>query len=241
MHKIILVLSLSLLFNTCVYASKPLFNFAYVESMEGGRFYARAEPGEAAGSKGTTKIYSVNSEGDILIDNYDWYNAGGVILDWSPIVGKVAVLRKRQGNGIEMSFYLGGKHLISYTYEELEKMGAKFLLTSAGKIMNIEYQGTEQIPWTNQYIFKIGIPGIGVKRFDFLTGKEFSKSVVAKTQPAPFDDKYRRHGQETYWDENGKIISLGIYQHGEKWDGSFLEHDGSVSFYEKGKWVRTNP
>ncbi len=139
-----------------------------------------------------------------------------------------------------MSFYLGGKYLKSYTNNDMEKMGAKVAFTSVGTWMHIEYLGMEQIPWTNQYIFKISIPKVGIKMFDILTGEEFTKPIPAKYEPAPFDENYGREGVTTYWDKDNNVIVSGRYKSGEKWDGTFLEHDGFITTYREGVQTHKN-
>ena len=91
------------------FASTRLPNRPYVQSMDGGIFYARCIPAEKKGSKGTTTIYRVEAEADEKLDVYDWYAPEGVILGWSPIVGKVAVMALQgrydlQDNQVVFSF-----------------------------------------------------------------------------------------------------------------------------------------
>ena len=51
-----------------------------------------------------------------FFSRYEWYSAAGLVLAWSPIAGKVGVMRLKQNTGkepndqIEFSFYIGGKH-----------------------------------------------------------------------------------------------------------------------------------
>lgn len=73
-------------------ASRAAGNRPYVQASDGGAFYARCLPAGEKGTKGTTTVYRVRSEGDEPVDRYEWYAPGGVFLGWSPIRGKVAVL-----------------------------------------------------------------------------------------------------------------------------------------------------
>src|SRR4051794_6172373 len=106
-------------------AAKPVPNRPYVQSGADGVFYARCIPAADAGFAGTTRVYKVRREKDELLDTYNWYAPGGVVLGWSPIAGKVAVLARGGKTGVELSFYLGGKHLASYTAEDLRQFGVE--------------------------------------------------------------------------------------------------------------------
>lgn len=166
-------------------------NQPYVKSIGHGYFYARAIPKETQGNLGITKIYRVGIESDKLIDSYDWYSSNNIFLAWSSLTGKIAILRIRPKKGVEMTFYLGGNYLKSYTNDEMNQMCAKTEhALGRGSRMNIEYLGVEQIPWTAQSVFKINIPKIGIKRFDILTGEEFTKPMPAKRKSAAFDESY---------------------------------------------------
>jgi hypothetical protein len=157
-------------------ASKSVVNFPFVQSMEMGVFYARCIPDEPQGTKGTTKIYRVHKSQDELVDSYDWYAKNGLELAWSPIAGKVAVIalggaqNTEQEEQTELSFYLGGKFLSSYTSRDLEKWGADVQLRFGSAIFKV--LGSEQIPGTNEYVFSIEIKGKKIL-FDILTGKPY--------------------------------------------------------------------
>ena len=167
------------------FASERLPNRPYVQSMDGGIFYARCIPAEKEGSKGTTTIYRVEAEADEKLDVYDWYAPEGVILGWSPIVGKVAVMALQgrynlKDNQVVFSFHIGGQHLHSYTAKNLKEMGVRLSPTSAG--MQLEYiaSSVEQMPLgTNEYVFVVDVnkgpilqkPTTEKLFFDILTGK----------------------------------------------------------------------
>lgn len=76
-------------------ASKSAPNRAYVQSGPDGVFYAKCIPYAKTGTKGITKIFRVNRDGDKLTDSYKWYSRGRVILGWSPLTGKIGVMSKR--------------------------------------------------------------------------------------------------------------------------------------------------
>lgn len=117
--RIVAVVALVGLASGMAWASKQRANFSYVQSGPDGVFYARCVPDEADGTKGTTKVYRVRKERDEPTDGYDWYVKRGVVLGWSPIAGKVAIMAlggpPAAGSGIppELSFHLGGKPLTS--------------------------------------------------------------------------------------------------------------------------------
>ncbi len=170
----------SLLLAACpVWASRPVPNFPYVQSMQMGVFYARCIPEEAEGTKGTTKIYRVRKDQDELVDSYDWYAKKGLVLAWSPIVGKVAVMalggapNAAPDKQTELSFYLGGKFLNSYTSQDLKEWGAD-VWQRGGRGAIFKVLGEEQIPGTNEYVFSIEIKDKKFS-FDILTGKPYIK------------------------------------------------------------------
>lgn len=154
-----------------VRADKPS-NRPYVQSGPEGVFYVRCIPDAITGPAGSTQVYKVKRDKDDLIETYDWYAEGGVTLGWSPIAGKVAVMARR--NGAELSFYLGGKLLASYTPDDLGKLGVEVgkRRTTAGPEVQAEFRvvGCEQVPRTNDYNFVIESKGKRLA-FDIVTGK----------------------------------------------------------------------
>lgn len=155
-------------------------NRPYVQSMEGGAFYAKCVPDEKEGSKGETKIYRVGKEQDELVDTYNWYSREGVVLAWSPIAGKVAVMALREEaedrKQVEFSFYLGGRLLHSYTLEDLAKMGVQIrpFYDWNGKGKERGYWrvlGYEQVNNSNDYVFAVEVNGEKRLGFDILTGE----------------------------------------------------------------------
>ena len=107
----------------------------YVVTSLQGSFYAKCTPkneaSESAG--GTTKVYKVRNGSDKPLDSYAWYaprqQKTGLLLEWSPTAKKVAIMRMHEepepftAERIELSFYLGGKLLRSYTVKELVALG----------------------------------------------------------------------------------------------------------------------
>jgi hypothetical protein len=149
----------------------------YVQSGPDGVFYARCLPRDATGSAGSTSIYKVHAEKDELVDRYDWFTQRGVVLGWSPIAGKVAVMALLEDSPttpdkqVELSFYLGGAHLKSWTTAELEKLGAEVSFSHRGGQRAVfQVLGCEQIPRTNQYVFTIQLARDKKVAFDILTG-----------------------------------------------------------------------
>lgn len=160
------------------FAMKRAGNFPFVLSALDGRFYARCIPAKDEGGTGSTKIYRVESAKDVVIDSYDFYPPHGIWLGWSPKAGKVAVLNRLIEHNvdpkkqIELTCFLGGKKLASYTTEELWKMGAqKKLDMVGGNCAEISISGCEQIPGTNDYDFVIRTGLNTYLRIDILTGK----------------------------------------------------------------------
>lgn len=160
------------------WASKPRSNFSYVQSGPDGVFYARCVPDEAEGTRGTTKVYRVGKQRDDLVDGYDWYVRPGVVLGWSPIAGKVAIMAlggpPAPGSDTppELSFHLGGERLASYTAVDLKEWGAEIMRRNSSGEERADFKvvGCEQVPGTNDYRFVIEIKGNPLS-FDILTGK----------------------------------------------------------------------
>ncbi len=160
------------------FAMKRAGNFPFVLSALDGRFYARCIPAKDDGGAGSTKIFRVESAKDVLIDSYDFYPQHGIWLGWSPKAGKIAVLSRLVEQSvdpkkqIELTCYLGGKKLASYTTDQLWKMGAqKKLDMVGGNCAEISVSGCEQIPGTNDYDFVIRTGLKTYLRIDILTGK----------------------------------------------------------------------
>jgi len=169
-------------------AAKRDGNFAYVVPGLDGRFYAKSVPEKNMGTKGTTKVYRVGMDGDELLDSYDWYAPKqfqiGMELGWSPIAGKIAVIRMHDepealaDDRVELSFYIGGKFLKSYTVKELVALGMSPLGHDAGKKGEgmrewVDYRvaGWELGRKPNEYFWSI-VMGDGKKvLFDPLTGE----------------------------------------------------------------------
>ena len=164
-------------------AAKARSNYPYVQSGPDGAFYARCIPAGPDGTEGTTVIYRVQKGADQVVDAYDWYSKKGVVLGWSPIAGKVAVMSlsgkaaSEPDKQVELSFYLGGKLLASYTAKDLADWGAdKYRLdTRDERRPMFSVLGCEQIPLTNNYVFTIDVTGRKL-RFDILTGKPYQEA-----------------------------------------------------------------
>lgn len=166
-------------------ASKERLNFTYVKSGPDGVFYARCVPTEDKGTRGTTKVYFVNKDKDTLQDSYNWYTKNGVVLSWSPIAGKVAIMALGDDSSAKgphtLTFYLGGKELTSYSSQDLKAWGAD-IWQRGGRGAIFTVLGEEQIPGTNEYVFSIAIKGKKLS-FDILTGKLY-KQQPAMSSPA---------------------------------------------------------
>jgi hypothetical protein len=93
-----------------------------------------------------------------------------VVLGWSPVAGKVAVMTRGEKAGAELSFYLGGKLLASYTVADLHKLGVEVTKRTGGRSTDFRQVGCEQVAGTNDYVFAIESRGKRIA-FDILTGK----------------------------------------------------------------------
>jgi len=181
----------------CVVNAKRAANRPYAASLPFSAFYARCIPDEAEGSKGITQILCVDKDGDTLLHEYKWYNKSGLHLGWSPVVGEVAVMRFGQEEGkdldnqIELSFYLGGKLLKSYTTSELVALGARTGRSSADLGPRAIYRTMkcEQVPNTNDYHFGLDLGNGKLLRFNVLTGNLCRLIEEKKTEVNPSGSK----------------------------------------------------
>ena len=164
------------------FAYKAAANRAYVQSGPDGVFYARCIPRDNTGSAGSTDIYRVKSDGDELVDHYDWYSPHSVELGWSPIAGKVAVMVRHRDapttpdKQVELALHLGGKLLKTFTTDDLVRLGAEIHADPSGGGKRAEFQvaGCEQMerPNANQYAFTLRLSAGKLVFFNILTGNE---------------------------------------------------------------------
>lgn len=151
-------------------------NRANVTAIDEGLFYARSVPATANGTEGKTDIYLVGNAEDTKIDSYDWFNRNKLVLSWSPKAGKVAILKYDPENEkAALSFYMGGNLLKSYSHIELKRFGLKSVNNYCGVHLGLKILGQEQVPNTNDYVFKIEFESSDIKMFDITTGEIFNK------------------------------------------------------------------
>jgi hypothetical protein len=165
-------------------------NLPIVQSAPGGHAYVRSVPSSDHGTEGKTQLFRVGKNGDELLDEYPVYMRGELYLGGSPITGKMCLVHleleritsnndfKKLGKISRLAFYMGGKDLVAYSGEDLEKMGLKdrvqmLVYRHAGQFMVL---GIQQVPLTNHYVFvieKIAEKGKGTETicFDITTGK----------------------------------------------------------------------
>jgi hypothetical protein len=166
----------------------------YVVTGFDGMFYAKAVPAEASGTKGTTKIYRVGAKEDTLLDSYDWYAPnrfdGWIVLGWDSNTGKVSVMRIHQepedaaDNRVELSFYAGGKRLLTYSTKDLLDMGFKKVarMSTAERRpdrLDIKVIGCKQVaspkePGNIGYAFILSTSDSQLVHFDISTGERLN-------------------------------------------------------------------
>jgi hypothetical protein len=172
-----------------------------VQSAFGGAIYVRSIPTSDYGTEGKTQVFRVRKNGDELLDEYPVYMRGEVYLGGSP-TGKCCLVHleperitsnndfKKLGKVSRLAFYMGGKELVAYTSEDLEKMGLNdrvqtLVYRHAGQFMVI---GIQQVAPTNHYVFvieKIAEKGRGTETisFDVTTGKLFRGDLEKRPEP----------------------------------------------------------
>ncbi len=180
--RVVIIIGLAALAGLRAAFAKEAADRPYVQSGPEGIFYARCIPHDTTGFAGFTDIYRVQKEHDELVDHYDWFTKRGVVLGWSPIVGKVAVLAIHNDaptsldKQIEISFHLGGKFLKSWTTTDLKRLGAELGVSRpGGKRAVFQIVGYEQIPSTNEYVFTLQFGKDKKVSFDILTGDQYHK------------------------------------------------------------------
>ncbi len=173
-----------------------------VQSVPGGYAYLRSIPSNDYGNEGKTQVFEVRKNGDELLEEYPLYMRGELYLGGSPITGKWCLVHleperitsnndfKKLGKISRLAFYMGGKELVAYSGEDLEKMGLKdrvqtLVYRHAGQFMVL---GIQQVPLTNHYVFvieKIGDreKGTETTRFDITTGKPFGNDSQRTPEP----------------------------------------------------------
>jgi hypothetical protein len=178
---IIACLFLALVSGPDASAFKDAGNRAYVQSGPDGVIYARAIPAANQGETGTTAIYRVREKSDELIDHYDWYTKHGLSLGWSPIAGKVAVLAVRKAvpasldRQVELSLYVGGVLIRDLTSADLKQMGAEIGWSPyGGERASFQVMGCEQIPGTNDYVFRLAFGKDRTVSINILNGQPVS-------------------------------------------------------------------
>ena len=180
-------------------AAKAAVNRPYVACMKGGAFYARCIPSGKFDSAGATDIYRVGMEKDERVAHYEWYSREGLGLGWSPIAGEVAVMARRgepadaPDKQIELSFYLGGKLLRSWSTADLQKLGATVGWATEEEPMTRRAQfqvgGWEQIDNSNEYVFSVQFAGGKKVSFDILTGEVYRPHKLTPEQAKALADK----------------------------------------------------
>jgi len=178
MIKVLPIITIFALFiSSDAYACKKAGNRPHVTAMDEGIFYAKSIPLSREGSKGITNIYLATAEEDEIVDSYNWYDQHTIVLAWSPIMGKVSVLKySPEDEKSTISFYIGGQHLKSYSYDDLKSIDVTISKRKfCGVHLNLKIEGQEQISGTNEYVYKINFPTSGVKYFNITTGLQINE------------------------------------------------------------------
>ena len=154
-------------------AAKELLNRVYVQSGCDGVFYARCIPASDKGSAGRMEIYRVEADGDKLVDRCDGYPRA-VVLAWSPLKGKVAVMAVMRDSKEQEEFHilLGGERLAKYTTDGLLALGAPVVHSRpGGRHADYRVIGEERQPGnSNERDFVIELRDGKRLRFDITTG-----------------------------------------------------------------------
>ena len=174
-----------------------------VQSAFGGSYYVRSVPSADFGTEGKTQVFAVKRGGDELLDEYPVYMRGELYLGWSPLSGKWCLVHLeperitsnndgwKLGKVSRLAFYSGGKELLTYKAEDLEKLGLmKRVATLVHRIPGqFMVHGICQIPQTNHYVLvieKTTETGSDTETIslDITTGKIFRDDSEKKAEPS---------------------------------------------------------
>lgn len=127
---------------------------AHLVTDSSGRYYARCIP-EAIDKLGTTTIYQVESEGDKVIDRYHWFERfrypGQLFIQQvgydpnraTPIIAILRMHNDRNAESrekqVELSLYLQGKCIESFTTKQLQDLGADVKTYTGERIADGDY------------------------------------------------------------------------------------------------------
>src|SRR5258708_2032963 len=115
-----LILFSSLFVSFRVSADEEASNISYVKSGMYGRCYAKCIPDEYYGSKGKTKIYTVQKNDDTLETIYEWYSKDVYLINTACGISVVrmgpwATGHKASQSDLAIGFYMSGKTLKRYS------------------------------------------------------------------------------------------------------------------------------
>jgi len=155
-------------------ADQEASNRPLVRSSNYGIIYARSIPQEDYGQEGTTFVYSVAYDEDILLSEYDWY-ASEIYIGGC---GDATIVRfgpwhrgyEPQDDHLAIGIYRDGETVAEYTTLELFEMGSGI---SASVSHYQIFQNRLGFRWidSNSYVYEVeGIDGC-VFTFDLDTGE----------------------------------------------------------------------
>jgi hypothetical protein len=127
-----------------------------------GGHYAKTVPAERSGEKGTTRVYRVDADKDVIVDEYDWYAHTVYLAGTHNGVSLVRMGPWNEGaqaskGALALAFYFKGKLLRSYSTLEI-----------AGRPDNVR-STVSQYTWNKRVIGYCWVksPGKGTLRFGF--------------------------------------------------------------------------
>lgn len=212
---LILVSLFTVSFAITALADQEASNRVYVKASTYGQFYAKCIPHERYGLKGTTKVYQVGKEEDVLIQTYDWYSPR-IFLEGFLGTPRVYVVqmgpwqrgRKASAEHHAIAFYKNDKLLKKYS--TLDIAGAEDNVSSSVSHYTIfsKVLGFRR-PFGDQLIFDVETHGGRIISFDTETGTVITKNEEAiKTQLHKAETKIGQLKWKWHESKKGEISNI---------------------------------
>lgn len=106
-------------------ADQEASNTLYVKTSQYGNCYVKSVPAQPYGTKGTTKVYAVRPEDDLLVHTFNWYSQA-VFIECNVVrhsqvrasvvqMGRWPSGRKANEQELAIAFYYGGNLMRQYS------------------------------------------------------------------------------------------------------------------------------
>ncbi|NND64985.1 MAG: hypothetical protein HKM24_03375 [Gammaproteobacteria bacterium] len=139
-----------------------------------GNFYAKSVPSERYGLKGSTKVYQVTNNDDLLLHSYDWYSPQIYVDGFVSSVYVIQMGPWQRGHEASedhhaIAFYKNDQLLKKYSTKEIIEMGATIQASVSHYTVFSEVVGFKR-PYGNQLIFHVKTHSDDMLSFDVDSG-----------------------------------------------------------------------